>query len=91
MYNIVIQCLYTLQGGHCKSSYHVLLYIIVCIFHAMHYIPMIDLFYNWEIVPLGPLHPFCQPPQPSSPLATINLSSISVRLVLYCFLDSTYK
>ena len=39
------------------------------------------LFYNWKFVLFNPLHPFCPPS--SVPLATTNLLSVSMSLVLF--------
>ena len=47
--------------------------------HAVYYIAMTDLFYDWNFVPLDFLHPFAHPPTP--PLATANLFSESLSVV----------
>ena len=43
----------------CHQSYY---NIINHILNVVHYITITYLFYNWEFVPLNPLHLFSQPP-----------------------------
>ena len=71
----------------CHWSYHS---VTDYILYAVHDIPKTYLFSNWKLVPpLNLFHP--------TPLATTSLSSVSLRLFLFCciywfcFLDSTYK
>ena len=34
--------------------------------HAVYYLPMTYLFYNWNFVPFDPIDPFHHPPAPAS-------------------------
>jgi len=52
--------------------------ILLTSHHAVHYIPMPYLFYNWKCVPLEPLHLFCLPSHPHSAQASTILFFVSV-------------
>ena len=49
--------------------------------HAVHYIPITYLFYDWEFVPLNPFHSFCPPP---TTIALKTTNTFSASIVLLC-------
>ena len=62
---------------------------------AVHYLPMIELFYNWKFVPLNPLQYVTHSSTfllSGNPLVcSLWVCFCFVILVLFCFLDSTSK
>ena len=65
--------------------------------HTVHYIPMTNLSDNWKFVPFDPLNLFVHLPLPASDNYWSSLCIYKVGcfllllLLLFCFLDSTYK
>ena len=45
------------MSSYCHQSYNIIDYIL----YAVHYTPLIDLFYNWNFLPLNSPHLFPQP------------------------------
>ena len=71
---------------------HTNIWVIDCIPHTVHFIPMTHLFCNWKFVPLNLLHLFPFLPLPYTLLATTCLFSVYISLFLFfIFGDSTYK
>ena len=62
--------------------------IIDYVSYAVSFIPMIQSFHNWKSVPPTPLYPFCPCLHASFPLATINLFSVFIDMVLLLFVYS---
>ena len=66
--------------------------------HAVHYIPVTYLFYNWKFVPLETLHPFCLPPNPLPSgihhsvlcICEFDFGLVCLFIHLFCVLDSRY-
>ena len=101
---------YTLQNDHNKSIANLVQFsktkvtiqsyynIVDYIPHAVHFIPMTHLFYNWKFVPLNLPHLFHSsphtPPLWQPPVCSLYLwvCFCFVTFVhLFCFLDSVYK
>ena len=91
--SFVLLLQYFLYFHKCYSflQYYSLLTIINYSFHAVCYILMTYLFYNWKFISFDFLHSFL-PNSHHPPLATTSLFSASMSLFFFfLLLDSTYK
>ena len=63
-----------------------------CSHHAVYYIPLTYLFYNWKFIPFDFLHSFPTSPHPTSDdHQSISVSASLVVTFFFSFLDSTCK
>ena len=77
-------------GKPIQSYYYIINIIINHIPYIVYYITMTSLSYIWKLVTLNSLHLFC--PHPTSfPLRATSLLSAYMNLLLFVFIDCTYK